>query len=230
MLRARCLRESCLTALLVILTACAGPTAPPPSTTATPTASVTATPLPPTLTPSPTLPPPTATASATPTPVTPSATPTPTATDTPRPVILLLVNGGFETGDLRGWENNGGITISSAATNVGSFGAQMTSAGRIDQVFKTRPGQTYSVAARIRIDEEIVTPDWGGLQVAVYSSDWRSLAAGPFLSLANSPAGQWTSIAFTFVAATEQSRLVYQNFSGGGQFRASADAFVVSTK
>jgi hypothetical protein len=158
---------------------------------------------------------------------TPTDTPTPTATSTPTPVKNLIVNGGFEKGSLVGWQDQGGITVNAAAAYSGAFGAQMATNGRIDQTFKTRAGQTYSVSARVRIDEEITTPAWGGVQVVVFTSDWKTLGAGPYLTTANSPAGQWTLVSFSFVATTEESRLVYQNFSGGGQFRASADAFAV---
>ena len=157
-------------------------------------------------------------------------TPTSTATATPQPVINLLTNGGFEAGDLSGWENQGGITISPAAAFSGASGALMQSSGSIFQVFKTRVGAAYQVSARIRIDEEIATPAWGGVLVSVTSWDWQQLGAGPFLTVANAPLGQWTRISFSFVATTDRSRLIFQNFSGGGQFRASADAFAVTAK
>jgi hypothetical protein len=142
----------------------------------------------------------------------------------------LLRNGGFEAGDLSGWENRGGISISPAAAYSGAYGALMETNGSIFQVFKTRVGATYQVSARIRIDAEIATPEWGGMLVSVTSWDWNQLGASPFLTVANSPAGQWTRVSFSFVATTDRSRLIYHNFSGGGQFRASADAFTVTTK
>ena len=157
-------------------------------------------------------------------------TPTDTATLTPTPVVNLLVNGGFETGNLSSWEDLGGLTISSPAAFSGSYGAQMETGGRIFQVFKTRAGAAYSVSARVRIDEEIVTPEWGGLLVSVTSWEWQQLGTGPFLTAANAPLGQWTRISFSFVAMADRSRLEFQNISGSGQFRASADAFAVTAK
>lgn len=91
-------------------------------------------------------------------------------------------------------------------------------------------GAAYVVSARVRIDEETVAPEWGGLLASVTSWGWQPLGSGPFLTIENSPAGQWTRISFSFVATTDQSRMIFQNFSGGGQFRASADAFVVTAK
>ena len=217
-----------------LVTACASAATPPPTAVpskspvvaASPTASAvpTQTPRPPTATPTPTL---TATITST---STDTPTPTSTATATPQPVINLLTNGGFEAGDLSGWENLGGITISPAAAFSGASGALMQSSGSIYQVFKTRVGATYQVSARIRIDEEIAAPAWGGVLVSVTSWEWQQLGAGPFLTAANAPLGQWTSLSFSFVAATDRSRLIFQNFSGGGQFRAAADAFAVTAK
>ncbi len=151
---------------------------------------------------------------------------------TPRPASLvtnLLANGDFETGGLASWENNGGITVSAAAAYEGIFGAQMATNGRIDHQFGTTPGQTYYVSARIRINQQLANPSWGGLRVQIVNSSWSPLATSPNLTTTNSPAGQWTHVYFSFVANTTQSRLIYQNFSGGGQFNASADAFIVST-
>lgn len=104
----------------------------------------------------------------------------------------------------------------------------MTSNGRIDQVFNTTINQTYLVRARLRINQQVVNPSWGGLRVQVVNSNWQQRATSPSYTLSNSPAGQWTQISFTFVANTTRSRLMYQNFSGGGQFNADFDVVSVS--
>lgn len=108
------------------------------------------------------------------------------------------------------------------------LGGGMSNVGRIDQTFATTPGQTYYVSAYIRINQQTVAPTWGGLSAGIVNSNWSQLAASSYLNTANSPAGQWTRITFTFVANTSQARLIYQNFSNG-QFDASADSFIVST-
>jgi hypothetical protein len=223
-------RLASLLAAAALLTACASAASPTPTTAPSHTpivaASLTAsavpshTPRPPTATPTPTL-------TATPT-GTSTDTPTPTATPTSTPLVNLLTNSGFEAGDWSGWEVEGEISLSSAAAFSGAYGARMEAGGRIIQVFKTRVGAAYAASARVRIDEETVAPEWGGLLVSVTSWDWQPLGSGPFLTLENSPAGQWTRISFAFVATTDQSRMIFQNFSGGGQFRASADAFVIT--
>src|SRR5262245_44430960 len=151
-------------------------------------------------------------------------------TSTPAtPTLLpnLLTNGGFETGALTGWEDNGGITIVGAAAYVGAWGARMATDGRIDQPFGTVSGQSYYVSARIRINQQLVAPSWGGLRIEIVNASWQQLAVSPSLTIGNSPAGQWTAINFSFVANSSTSRLVYQNFSGGGQFNADADEFAV---
>jgi hypothetical protein len=217
----------------------ATPTAGPSATNAAPTAAPTSTAVPPTeipatntpvpLTATRTLPANTATAelpTATQTPIPPSTT---TVAPTAPSVTNLLTNGGFETGNLAGWENYGGITVvnSSSVAFTGSWGAKMATDGRIDQRFSTVVGQTYHVSARVRLDQEVKAATWGGLRVQVVNGNWQELGAS-ILSVNNSPLGQWTLVNFSFVANTTQSRLIYQRFSDG-QFEASADDFVVST-
>jgi hypothetical protein len=120
------------------------------------------------------------------------------------------------------------MSASTQATAGGSWGARMQSSGRIDQTFATTNGQTYYVAARIRIDQQISNPTWGGLRIQIVNSSWQQLATSSYLTTSNSPAGQWTEVRFTFVATGSSTRLLYQNFSGGGQFVASADDLIVS--
>ncbi len=140
----------------------------------------------------------------------------------------LLTNGGFEAGSLTGWEVTGSLSVTAAAAATGAYGAYMPTTGRLDQVFATTPGQVYTVTARLRIDQQIVTPTWGGLRFQVVNSSWSQRAASPYYTTANSPASVWTFVQFSFTANTATSRLVYENFSGGGQFRASADDLQVS--
>ena len=139
----------------------------------------------------------------------------------------LLSNGDFESGNLSGWSNISGIALSGKAAFSGNFGAKMATSGHIDRVFNSTIGKTYYVSARIRIDRQIVTPNWGGLLVNIFDSTWKQNAASQWLTTANSPIGLWTQLKFSFIATTAQSRLRYQNF-GLGQFEASADNFVVS--
>lgn len=140
----------------------------------------------------------------------------------------LLSNGDFESGNLKGWINGGGMTITSQASYSGKFGAKMAGSGRIDHLFNTVVGRTYYVSARIRIDQQTVSPSWGGLVVRITNFNWMQLTASPYLITANSPVGAWKQIRLSFVATTTKTRLTYQNFSNG-QFTASADNFTIST-
>lgn len=150
-------------------------------------------------------------------------------TSTPTPSPNLLTNGSFETGNLSGWVDGGGITATSTANYTGNFGAAMNLNGRIDQSFATMVGRTYYVSARLRIDQQVTPPAWGGLRLQVVNAGWSQLAVSPNYTTANSPSGQWTLIQFSFVANTTTSRLIFQNFSGStGQFLASVDEFVVT--
>ncbi len=184
---------------------------------ATPTSTATASPTPSsTLTSTPA-----GTPTYTPTPAPPTATPVPAAAN-------LLANGSFETRSLSGWETYGGISVVEAAAYSGTYGASLAATGRIDQRFATAPGQTYTVSARLRINRQIVAPTWGGLRIQAVNSSWRQLGTSDYLTLANSPAGSWTLVTFNFTADTAQTRLIFENFSGGGQFDAYVDDLAVS--
>jgi len=143
--------------------------------------------------------------------------------------VNLLTNAGFETGSLTGWEMTGSMAVAPTANYAGTYGVSMNLNGRIDQVFATVVGRTYTVTARLRINAQPAAPAWGGLRVQVVNASWAQLAVSPTYTTANSPLGQWTAVQVTFVATTATSRVLFQNFSGGtGQFLADADEFTVT--
>lgn len=111
---------------------------------------------------------------------------------------------------------------------LSAMSAAMTGNGRLDQSFATTPGQTYYVAARLRIDAETVAPTWGGVRVQAVNSSWSQLGSTPYYRLATAGAGVWTRATFSFVANSAASRVVFQNFSNGS-FNARVDDIVVST-
>jgi hypothetical protein len=141
----------------------------------------------------------------------------------------LLANGGFESGTLAGWSEQGGITVTNAAAFTGSFGATMSGNGRIDQTFETFAGLTYYVAARVRLSAQTTLADWwGGVRVQITDYGWTELAVSPMLTTNNTPIGTWRRLAFSFTAMSTTTRLIWQNFSNGLQINGDADSFVVS--
>lgn len=88
----------------------------------------------------------------TPTPTrTPSPTPTPPGpTPTPTPGNLV-VNAGFETGDLSGWTCNPGDVVVSSPVHSGSHALQASpsssSTGECDQTIAVQPNHTYTLSA-----------------------------------------------------------------------------------
>ncbi|HBY64524.1 MAG TPA: hypothetical protein DEH78_32290, partial [Solibacterales bacterium] len=139
----------------------------------------------------------------------------------------LLQNGTFDAGNANGWSIQYGLTVEPGAAHASAFGLKMMTNGRIDQVFPTTVGRTYYAMARVRIDREVARPTWGGLRVQITAYDWGVRAEKTF-GVSESPAGQWKRIDLTFSATSAQSRFSYENFSGGGQYEASADDFIVS--
>jgi len=156
------------------------------------------------------------------------STPSSNGGGTPPPqVVNLLSNGGFETGNFQGWNNEWGFEVNTASAHSGRYGARMAGEGRLTQVFRTVRGRRYYVMARVRIDREITRPAWGGVRVQITAYNWTELAVHT-LTLQNAPAGVWKRVDLTFVANSTQSRIAFENFSGGGRWEASGDEFYVS--
>jgi hypothetical protein len=151
-----------------------------------------------------------------------------TVTAAATPSANLLVNGGFETGRLEPWEG-WGVAPHPAARFSGEQGLKMTVNGKAEQTFPTVAGRRYYVMGRLRIDREIARPSWGGLrlQVTDYAS-WRELAATEAETAASLSPGQWKRLDLQFTALSSRTRFTFENFSGGGQYDASGDDFVVS--
>jgi len=109
-------------------------------------------------TPTPT-PTPTSTPTPTPTPThTPTPTPTPTPTNTPTPTPTptggnLVVNGGFETGNLSNWTCNSGDVVVSTPVNSGAHALQVTpsssTTGECDQTITVQANHTYTLTAYV---------------------------------------------------------------------------------
>lgn len=151
-----------------------------------------------------------------------------TVTGAPPPAANLLVNGGFETGQLEPWEG-WGVAPHPTARFSGEQGLKMTVNGKAEQTFTTVAGRRYYAMGRLRIDREIARPSWGGLrlQITDYSS-WRELAATETETAASLAPGQWKRLDLEFTAVSTRTRFTFENFSGGGQYDAAGDDFVVS--
>jgi hypothetical protein len=140
----------------------------------------------------------------------------------------LVVNGGFETGSLSPWTAEGPLSVDGGSAHEGSRGVRLDGTGRLLQAFATVPGRKYFVSARLRLDAQSAPPAWGGLRIVVFDAAWQAIGAIEGLSGATLVAGAWQRLDFGFTATTTLSRIGFENFSGGGVFTASADAFIVS--
>jgi hypothetical protein len=79
----------------------------------------------------------------------------------------------------------------------------------------TSVATAYKVTAWVRIVSE-TGDDWGGFRIAATSWDWRELAATDPL-ITRTRGGDWFKIAFSFSAATPQTRLQVGYFGGPGR-------------
>src|SRR5262245_29387003 len=87
-------------------------------------------------------------------------------------VADLLTSGAFESGDLGGWNVDGGAAASNAEAHAGRWSARMTYGGagaagmRADVA--TNVATDYKVTAWVRIVSE-TGDDWGGFRIAATS-------------------------------------------------------------
>lgn len=163
-----------------------------------------------------------------------------------RPPENLLRNGGFETGTPEGWDDRDAIYSPGAAVGrefaaAGGFGAGIVPRGGIGQKFPTRPGRTYYVSFRLRVERERRRPSWGGIRVMAFRGEddrrFVQIAASPFVTLPPAlhdgsdylaaRAGEWRRVRFSFIAAGDSTILRCSHFTDG-EIEASADDFVVS--
>jgi chitinase len=137
----------------------------------------------------------TPTPTPTPTPTnTPTPTPTPTNTPTPTPTPTggnLVVNGGFETGNLNNWTCNSGDIVVSTPVNSGAHALQVTpsssTTGECDQTITVQANHTYTLTA-------FVNGSFAYLGVQGGASNWISCTTYTKLSVTITTAASQTSI------------------------------------
>jgi PKD domain/Carbohydrate binding domain len=131
----------------------------------------------------------------------------------------LLTNGAFESGDLSGWNVDGGVAASSATAHAGSWSARVSYGGSgaagMEADLDTSVGTAYKVTAWVKIVSE-TGDDWGGFRIAATSWDWKELARAEPL-IAKTRGGDWFKVAFSFSAATPRTRLRVGYFGGPGR-------------
>ena len=132
----------------------------------------------------------------------------------------LVINGNFESGNLNNWSIEDSVSAISGAGYNNSYAAQINSWGRITQFVATTAGKKYDVTAWVRVNRQIKAPGWGGVRVQITDYSWQELGASPFYTNASS---QWISVRFSFTAASNQTRIAFENFSDTGEFDAVFD-------
>lgn len=145
-------------------------------------------------TPTPT-PTPTSTPTPTPTPTsTPTPTPTPTSTPTPTPTPTggnLVINGGFETGNLSSWTCDSGDIVVSTPVHSGSHALQVTptsaTTGECDQTIAVQANHTYTLTA-------YVNGQYAYLGVQGGASNWTLSTSYTQLSVTFTTGASQTSI------------------------------------
>lgn len=126
--------------------------------------------------------------------------------------VNLIANGGFESGSLAGWSQNGTSTITSAPVHSGSYAARSTG-GYLSQGFPVTPGMTYKVTAWVYL-LSVTGGSWGGVQVWTNDplpSGWVQDGGTGYLQGLVQP-NTWTEIAFSFTPTQTTNVVNVGNF------------------
>ncbi len=143
----------------------------------------------------------------------------------------LLVNGGFETGNMQAWkvQNDSQWLLSNSAPPGGNWYARLLNHGWAEQDVATVPGQTYSVSADVRLDRVVITPTYGYMVLDVYDDEANRLNSYR-MRLDEITRTQWLHPSYTFTAQSLTTTIwlgTYQD--NAGVVEASFDNAVMGT-
>ncbi|MBT8050120.1 MAG: carbohydrate binding domain-containing protein [Gammaproteobacteria bacterium] len=146
-----------------------------------------------------------------------------------------VVNGGFETGDLTGWdvfENNGTITPDNTESSEGMWSAHMVAGPTNNPVIKqsflfpgvVMPGQTVNIS----FDMKGSAADGGVIFPELISEGAGGAAVGNLLDTIAAPAADWATYSYTPTAGADVTLGVTFQLAVvcGGAATCSADVFV----
>ncbi len=125
-----------------------------------------------------------------------ATSPSPTST-TPINVVNVVSNGGFETGNLNGWEASSGVSVQTQDKRSGNYAARVTAATAPRQLWATvTPGKTYVATAWFKW-VAMSEKDWGYSTFSVNNDSFTTLGGVNNLDQIYQQ-NVWNKIAFTF--------------------------------
>ena len=153
---------------------------------------------------------PTPTSTSTPPTPNPTATSTPPPTPTPNPGGNLVVNPGFEAGDLSGWTCEADDAVVTSPVHSGSHALQVTpsssATGECDQTIAVQANHTYTLSA-------FVDGPYAYLGVQSGASTWTSSSSYTQLSVTFTTGASQTSITIFVHGWYGQSNVFVDDFS-----------------
>ncbi len=127
----------------------------------------------------------------------------------------LLINPGFETGNLQGWTLQGNGSAVTNGPRTGRYAASLTNASLRQGWINVTAGRTYKAFAWVRLVTETGS-DWGGFRVEVNDDTWKALAQSGDL-LVRTHGTNWFKVALKFTATTTRALLQVGYFGGSGR-------------
>jgi len=129
----------------------------------------------------------------------------------------IVKNGDFESGSLKGWEEQGDGLGLNAVVAEGAHGGKYAAriAREVRQTLNVQQGAMYLLSAWVKLTRQ-EGEDWGAFRVLVTDWDWEPLGEEN-ISLPRAKLGEWTKVQVEFAALSDKVRLHVGPFAGPGR-------------
>lgn len=132
-------------------------------------------------------------------------------TPSPVPIVNLLQNGDFETGNMNNWQTGAGMAVQTQDVHQGTYAVHQTAPQSATQGWiNVTPGQTYTVTGWFKW-VAMSNNDWGYSRLIVQDNTWTDIAGENNIDQTYAQ-GLWHQIAFSFVPTTNQVQVIFGTY------------------